>query len=43
MRCDVFEHLGAEISDVTLSPMVDYHACGWVILIAEAYAVHEPG
>src|SRR5580693_4018804 len=26
---DVFEHLGAEISDVTLSPLADYSACGW--------------
>jgi aspartyl-tRNA(Asn)/glutamyl-tRNA(Gln) amidotransferase subunit A len=39
---DVFEHLGAEISDVNLSPLADYHACGWLILSAEAYAVHEP-
>ncbi|MEJ0018634.1 MAG: amidase [Acetobacteraceae bacterium] len=39
---DVFEHLGAEISDVTLSPMADYHACGWLIIAAEAFAVHEP-
>jgi aspartyl-tRNA(Asn)/glutamyl-tRNA(Gln) amidotransferase subunit A len=39
---EVFEHLGAEISDVTLSPMEDYHAVGSIILTAEAYAVHEP-
>ncbi len=39
---EVFEHLGAEISDVTLSPMADYHAVGSIILTAEAYAVHEP-
>ena len=39
---EVFEHLGAEISDVTLSPMAEYHAVGSVILTAEAYAVHEP-
>ena len=38
----VFEHLGAEIRDVTLSPMMDYHAVGSVILTSEAYAVHEP-
>ena len=38
----VFEHLGAEIRDVTLSPMMDYHAAGSIILTAEAYAVHEP-
>jgi len=39
---DVFEHLGAEISDVKLSPMADYHACGWLIIAAEAFAIHEP-
>ncbi len=39
---DVFEHLGAEVSDVTLSPLDDYHACGSIIVTAEAYAVHEP-
>jgi aspartyl-tRNA(Asn)/glutamyl-tRNA(Gln) amidotransferase subunit A len=39
---DVFEHLGADISEVTLSPLDDYAACGWIILSAEAYAVHEP-
>jgi len=38
----VFEHLGAEVRDVTLSPMMDYHAVGSVILTTEAYAVHEP-
>ena len=39
---DVFEHLGAEISEVKLSPMDEYHACGSIILTSEAYAVHEP-
>jgi aspartyl-tRNA(Asn)/glutamyl-tRNA(Gln) amidotransferase subunit A len=39
---DVFEHLGAEIREVTLSPLHDWHACGFLILTAEAYAVHEP-
>jgi aspartyl-tRNA(Asn)/glutamyl-tRNA(Gln) amidotransferase subunit A len=34
--------MGAEIRDVTLSPMADYHACGFLILVAEAYALHEP-
>jgi aspartyl-tRNA(Asn)/glutamyl-tRNA(Gln) amidotransferase subunit A len=38
----VFEHLGAEVRDVTLSPMMEYHAAGSIILTAEAYAVHEP-
>jgi aspartyl-tRNA(Asn)/glutamyl-tRNA(Gln) amidotransferase subunit A len=39
---DVFEHLGAEVREVTLSPLDDYHACGWLILTSEAYAIHEP-
>ncbi len=39
---DIFRAQGAEISDVILSPMMDYNAPGWVILTAEAYAVHEP-
>ena len=38
----MFRDQGAEIRDVTLSPMMDYNAPGWVILTAEAYAVHEP-
>jgi aspartyl-tRNA(Asn)/glutamyl-tRNA(Gln) amidotransferase subunit A len=38
----IFRAEGAEIRDVTLSPMMDYNAPGWVILTAEAYAVHEP-
>jgi aspartyl-tRNA(Asn)/glutamyl-tRNA(Gln) amidotransferase subunit A len=38
----LFRSQGAEIRDVTLSPMADYNAPGWVILTAEAYAVHEP-
>jgi aspartyl-tRNA(Asn)/glutamyl-tRNA(Gln) amidotransferase subunit A len=39
---DVLGKSGAEISDVTLSPMMDYNAPGWLILTAEAYCVHEP-
>lgn len=38
----VFEHLGAEVREVTLSPMVEYHAVGSIILTTEAYSVHEP-
>ncbi len=38
----VFEHLGAEVRDVSLSPMIEYHAVGSIILTSEAYAVHEP-
>jgi aspartyl-tRNA(Asn)/glutamyl-tRNA(Gln) amidotransferase subunit A len=39
---DIFRAQGAELRDVTLSPLMDYNAPGWVILTAEAYAVHEP-
>jgi aspartyl-tRNA(Asn)/glutamyl-tRNA(Gln) amidotransferase subunit A len=37
-----FRAMGAEVRDVKLSPMADYHACGFLILVAEAYALHEP-
>jgi aspartyl-tRNA(Asn)/glutamyl-tRNA(Gln) amidotransferase subunit A len=33
--------LGAEIREVKLSPIHDYGACGWIILLAEAWSVHE--
>jgi aspartyl-tRNA(Asn)/glutamyl-tRNA(Gln) amidotransferase subunit A len=39
---EVYEHLGAEVREVKLSPMMDYNAVGWLILLSEAYAVHEP-
>jgi aspartyl-tRNA(Asn)/glutamyl-tRNA(Gln) amidotransferase subunit A len=39
---EIFRTQGAEIRDVTLSSMMDYNAPGWLILTAEAYAVHEP-
>lgn len=38
----VLRQLGASIRDVTLPPLQDWNACGWLILVAEAYAVHEP-
>jgi len=34
--------LGARIEDVALSPTDDYHAACVVIMIAEAFAIHEP-
>jgi aspartyl-tRNA(Asn)/glutamyl-tRNA(Gln) amidotransferase subunit A len=37
----VLRQLGAEVREVTLSPPADYGACGWLILFAEAWAVHE--
>jgi len=39
---DLFRELGAAVREVNLSPMIDYHAVGSIILTAEAYAVHEP-
>lgn len=38
----VFRAEGAEIRDVTLPSLEDYRAAGFIILISEAYAVHEP-
>jgi aspartyl-tRNA(Asn)/glutamyl-tRNA(Gln) amidotransferase subunit A len=39
--CAIFRKLGAEVSDVTLPPMQEFNAAGWVILLAEAWAIHE--
>jgi len=39
---DLFRRMGATVKEVTLSPMAEYHACGFLIMITEAYAVHEP-
>ncbi|CAN5223166.1 Asp-tRNA(Asn)/Glu-tRNA(Gln) amidotransferase GatCAB subunit A [soil metagenome] len=39
---DIWRSQGAAIVDIELSPLMDYHACGFFILLAEAYAVHEP-
>jgi len=33
--------LGAEIREVTLPPLQDFNAAGWIVLAAEAFAVHE--
>jgi aspartyl-tRNA(Asn)/glutamyl-tRNA(Gln) amidotransferase subunit A len=33
--------LGAELREVELPPLADYWACGWLILLAEAFSVHE--
>jgi aspartyl-tRNA(Asn)/glutamyl-tRNA(Gln) amidotransferase subunit A len=37
----LFRSEGAEVSEITLSPMQDYFACGFLIMIQEAYALHE--
>lgn len=39
---DVLRQEGAVVSEVTLPPLADFHAAGWLILMSEAYAVHEP-
>ncbi len=38
---DTFVKLGAEVREITLSPLMDYQACGFLIMVTEAYAVHE--
>jgi aspartyl-tRNA(Asn)/glutamyl-tRNA(Gln) amidotransferase subunit A len=37
----VFRDLGAEVSDVTVSPLQDWHACGSLISITERAAAYE--
>ncbi|MBV9860276.1 MAG: amidase [Alphaproteobacteria bacterium] len=39
---DIFRDLGAEVRDIALSPLEVWHACGFLILTAESYAIHEP-
>jgi aspartyl-tRNA(Asn)/glutamyl-tRNA(Gln) amidotransferase subunit A len=36
-----FRAEGAEVRDVALPPLAEFNACGWIILLAEAFAVHE--
>ena len=36
------EGLGATVVEVTLPPLQDFNAAGWLILAADAFAVHEP-
>lgn len=35
------EEMGAHVEEVTLSPLQDYHACTFIILLSEALAIHE--
>lgn len=37
-----FRDLGATVDDIVLPSMTEMSACGFVILIVEAYAAHEP-
>ena len=38
---EFFRGAGAEVRDVTLPSLAAFNACGWIILLAEAFAVHE--
>lgn len=38
---EVFRSLGAEVREVKLPPLADYAACGFLILVTEAFALHE--
>ena len=38
---ELFRTLGAEVREVVLPSLEEFNACGWVILLAEAFAVHE--
>ncbi len=37
----ILETLGCSVREVTLSPLADWAACGIMILLPEAYAIHE--
>ncbi len=39
---EVLRAEGAAIREVQLPPLRDFHAAGWIILMAEALAIHEP-
>jgi aspartyl-tRNA(Asn)/glutamyl-tRNA(Gln) amidotransferase subunit A len=36
-----FEEMGASVREITLSPLAEWAACGVMIMMAEAYAIHE--
>jgi Asp-tRNA(Asn)/Glu-tRNA(Gln) amidotransferase A subunit family amidase len=38
---DFYRREGAEIREVSLPPLIDWRACGLVILLVEGFAVHE--
>lgn len=39
---EVFRGLGAEVAEVDLGPLADWHAVAATIMLAEAYAIHAP-
>jgi aspartyl-tRNA(Asn)/glutamyl-tRNA(Gln) amidotransferase subunit A len=36
-----FAEMGASVREITLSPLAEWSACGVLIMMAEAYAIHE--
>jgi aspartyl-tRNA(Asn)/glutamyl-tRNA(Gln) amidotransferase subunit A len=36
-----YEELGCSVREIKLSPLVEWAACGVLIMLAEAYAIHE--
>jgi aspartyl-tRNA(Asn)/glutamyl-tRNA(Gln) amidotransferase subunit A len=36
-----FEEMGASVREITLSPLAEWAACGVLIMMTEAYAIHE--
>ena len=39
---DFFRKEAAEVRDITLSPMIEYFAVGWLIMVTEAFTLHGP-
>jgi aspartyl-tRNA(Asn)/glutamyl-tRNA(Gln) amidotransferase subunit A len=39
--CRTLEGLGARLVDLQVSPLIDYTDANWLIMLAEAYALHE--
>ena len=39
---DLFRQAGAAVQDVALPSLADFYACGWLIMVTEAFAAHEP-
>ena len=37
----MLEEMGASVHEITLSPLAEWAACGVLIMMAEAYAIHE--
>ena len=36
-----YEEMGASVREITLSPLAEWASCGVLIMMAEAYAIHE--